>query len=207
MKRYVCILTLAALVNSLGSGCSSVVQRPIEEAAQHQHRNTPDEVIAVTEYDGGRVEFDASGGLYDDRSATVVGFGEAGTPVRFVLSQPQWVGVRTAQWPSDSIEILDAPAFARRFAGSELDFIDGLVTFGYDTVNFENGGWLHPTKQLVTGQTRRDSLAQYAFADIRNVWVRRFDASKSTLVLLGLGLGVVVAIAALYATVDTGASH
>lgn len=195
-RKTICLLLLAAFINSLFSGCTQVVRRSVNDLAEQQRQKEGNDTIVGVDLKDGTVTFDSLGGLFDRRTNTVAGFTADSEPIRLGFDAITQVRVRPANAPADSLDTLATGKLPYRFTESYLEPILKLKLENSDSlVEFTGGnGWIHPGHRVVCGPVKSPALLQYPFDDIQYAMVVRPDPGKTHTLLVVTGICVAVVL-------------
>ncbi|MBU0984427.1 MAG: hypothetical protein KKA42_11190 [candidate division Zixibacteria bacterium] len=190
MRRTLYLLLIASLTNYVLSGCTVPVRLSVEELASRQQARAGDAHIAALIVPPDTVRFDSLGGLFDERTSTVAGLTEYGTPIRLDFSKIRKVLIHVPESPEDSLIEVGFPRIRKFFPNAYLERIRAVHLRAEDTgIAFPaDGAWLHPAHQIVCGTAANGAAHILGFENIDYVTTTGIDSGKTTtLVMIGLG--------------------
>jgi hypothetical protein len=182
---------LAAFFNTLFTGCSKVVNLPLEETYNVSH----EQIVGITLKNGSEVIFDQHGGRYSPAGNAVTGVTPEGRRIEKTLRDLSYVKVIDLDADQGLPMAVDVEYFHDWRENAAPKNIAGVVTNQGQTHKFKFGnGRIDADQKVVVGFSQEDTWIAIPFDDVAYVQTKVRDGRKTALLV---GVYVVASFALL----------
>jgi len=192
IRKMIAVITLAALFNTLFAGCSKIVTVKLNET----HNVSHEQIVGVTLKNGSEITFDERGGQYNPSAKTVAGVTPQGQHIEINLRDLEWLKVIDLAADAPLQMSINAKDFHGHLKQQQPKAIVAVVTKNGESHQFMFGnGRIDARERVVYGLSGHNTVIEVPFSEVSHVKIRRFDRTKTLILVAGVLTALTVAFA------------
>lgn len=181
-RKILAAITLAALFNTLFTGCSKMVNLKLYE----NNYTINEKIVGITLKDGSEITFDERGARYSQFGSIVSGNTPDGRPIEKTLRDVSSVKLIDPDTGQQGLVSVDAQYFHDWHEKAAPKNIAAVVTNQGETRKFKFGNArIDADQKAVLGFSEEDTWIAIPFDSVDHLRIRVPDGRKTTLLVVG----------------------